>query len=428
MAYPTWPTGVVVSDPIVRPQTSIYGTHFDFMGVGGWMSVPSLDTMYSIPNNASTINADGISSGQRKLGMIIKVTDLNVYYEFDIPGYNSLATTDKLISFADNNNFRVKSIGASGQVEISNVNGLTAALNTKVDKTSITDSAQNDSTLVASAKALFTSIMYSNSGTSIAVGGIAAGTIINNQTVKQVLDLMFAPAFAAGVSSASLAMNNLDPSFNSNNREYGNADLATTLSWSVTKRSNAIATAVIDGTSITLNPAMTVAGLPEANQTGTVLRSIGLNATGVQSFGFAVRDSVNNNIGSTSNSISWYHRRYYGTSATAPADLKTGLSSNTISIYGLSGFSSAPASVRSLNTNYNCAGGKYIYYLYPKNGGTGVLVGFDQVSGGVYNGVNSFSAYTCESVLLMDRFNIQREYYIFYTGYQTGSNINISIP
>ena len=427
-----WPTGVVVSDPVVRPETSVYGTHYDFMGVGGWISVQTLADMYRIPNDATRINPDLISSGQRKLGMVIKVTNLNTYYEFDITGYNDLNDAAKLISFADNNNFKVKNFGGgnAGNPNYQDVIGLNDELNKKVDKISVTDVLINDSLKVASAKALFDNVKYTNSSTYATVGGLPSGSVLNNKTLKEVFDLIFAAPFMGGSSIIGVTVNNQDPGFSGVTREIGNGDLAATVSWTVTKKSNAITSIAVDGTTVILTNGMTIPGLPDATQSGTVNRNIGANGTGIQSYSIAVRDSANTDLGSTSNAINWFHRRYYGTSATTPVALKAGLADRSIQIYGLSGFTSQLSSSRALNNNYNCTGGRFIYYLYPKNGGVNIFPskGYDQVTAGVKNGVNDFSAYTCENVSIQDRFGFARDYYIFYTGFQTGSSVNINVP
>lgn len=429
MAYTAWPTGVVVSDPIVRPQEAIYGTHYDYMGVGGWISVPTLNEMFFLANHPQIINADGISCGQRKLGMVIKITDLNTYYEFDIASYNTLGVPQKLLAFADNNNFKVKNFGGGGVVNYQDVVGLDTQLIKKIDKTSIVNVPSTDQTQVISAKGLLDAITYSNASTSITVGGINAGTSITSKTIQQVFDMIFAPAFAAGNSSIYVVINNPDPGFSNVIREIGNTDLSATVSWSVNKRTNAISSIAVDGTVVTLNQNMTLAGVPFASQGGIVSRSVGAAGQGTQSYQINVTDIAANQLGSGSNAIAWYHRMYFGTAALTPSAFKAGLLDSSISIYGLSGFVNQAASSRSLNNNYDCTGGKYIYYLYPKASGAGIAAnkGFDQVTSNVFNGVNTFSSYTCDSVMLNDRFGAVKEYYIFYTGYQTGKSVNINI-
>ena len=427
MAYTRWPNGVVVSDPIVRPVEAVYGTHYDYMGIGGWISVPNIADMYIIPNNPDIINPDGISSGQRKLGMIIKVTDLNTYYEFDIAGYNSLTVVQQLLAFADNNNFKIKNFGSGGAVNYADVIGLDLALAKKIDKISIVNVASTDVTTVISAKGLLDATVYTNTNTAITVGGLVAGSNLTNKTIIQVLDLIFAPAFQPGSSSISTSVNNPDPGYTSTMREFGNTDLGVTVSWNANKGTNAINTIIVDATNFTINANMLVAGLPSATQTGQVTRLIGASSASPQSFAMVVKDSANNQLGSSSNTVHWYHRFYYGTLVTPPSVLKANLTSGSMLPYGLAGLTSGPCINRSLNVNYDCTGGKYIYYLFPKSGGVNITLGFAAITGGVLNGVNTFSAFTCDSVTITDRFSVARDYYIFYTGYQTGPAVNINV-
>ena len=77
---------------------------------------------------------------------------------------------------------------------------------------------------------------------------------------------------------------------------------------------------------------------------------------------------------------------------------------------------------------YNCAGGKYIYYLYPKSGGTGSVSGGFAAVTSVTVGGFSYSDWTCRSITIKDRFNVSREYWLFYIrGIQSGSAISVVI-
>jgi hypothetical protein len=57
-----------------------YGTHFSYLGVGGYVEVPNLDFRNAIPIS-STIDADGYSSGRRRLGMMVYVMDEDQIYQ-----------------------------------------------------------------------------------------------------------------------------------------------------------------------------------------------------------------------------------------------------------------------------------------------------------------------------------------------------------
>ena len=57
-------------------------THASHFGMGGYMEVPNIAALYSIPSHVSVdLNSDGISSGRRKYGMIVYVIEENKYYQ-----------------------------------------------------------------------------------------------------------------------------------------------------------------------------------------------------------------------------------------------------------------------------------------------------------------------------------------------------------
>jgi len=64
---------------------STYGTHASHLGVGGYMELPDIDHRDSIPVG-SEMNPDKLSSGRRKIGMIVYVISENKYYQL-IPKY-----------------------------------------------------------------------------------------------------------------------------------------------------------------------------------------------------------------------------------------------------------------------------------------------------------------------------------------------------
>ena len=99
------------------PNYSNFGTHFSVYGVGGFMEVYSLsDLYYTIPSgqygainysgnsiplnyikssggssfNTLVLNSDNISSGRRKLGMLVYVYETDQIYQFLINNYSSL--------------------------------------------------------------------------------------------------------------------------------------------------------------------------------------------------------------------------------------------------------------------------------------------------------------------------------------------------
>lgn len=72
--------GLQVGVPIVPPSSgATYGTHSSYLGVGGYVEVPTLSYRNGIPVG-SNINADGYSSGRRRFGMMVYVIEDNKLY------------------------------------------------------------------------------------------------------------------------------------------------------------------------------------------------------------------------------------------------------------------------------------------------------------------------------------------------------------
>jgi len=99
-------------------NTTLFGTHFSIYGVGGYMEVYNLsDLYYTIPSNTYgliqysgntipisfskgsgttfsldtlNLNSDLISSGRRKLGMLVYVYETDQIYQFLIDNYDNL--------------------------------------------------------------------------------------------------------------------------------------------------------------------------------------------------------------------------------------------------------------------------------------------------------------------------------------------------
>lgn len=94
----TYPLGQISIDKSIIPIGN-NGTHFSHAGVGGYVEVPTLKDMYDIPsiseNLNNTIDANGLTSGKRKLGMIVHVLENDKYYQLK-PRYKD---TEKIISW-----------------------------------------------------------------------------------------------------------------------------------------------------------------------------------------------------------------------------------------------------------------------------------------------------------------------------------------
>jgi hypothetical protein len=68
-------------------------THYSHTGVGGYVEFPSIGYRNDIPLDAgSVLGIDGMSSGRRKIGMIVYVRDTNKFYQL-IPNVNGVPIT-----------------------------------------------------------------------------------------------------------------------------------------------------------------------------------------------------------------------------------------------------------------------------------------------------------------------------------------------
>lgn len=108
MAY--W-TGTLLASPIVRGSSGdTYGTHHSILGIGGYMEVNNLTERNAIPVDVvNGIGYDGISSGQRRLGMLVYVhADDTIYQLYVAPSvWSGYTSAGKLNALNDNNNWRV---------------------------------------------------------------------------------------------------------------------------------------------------------------------------------------------------------------------------------------------------------------------------------------------------------------------------------
>lgn len=117
-------SGIQVTSPSSVLSTDTFGTNFSVLGVGGYMEVWSLSDLeylvegtgtiklgntipvvfykrpVSVLTDRITLNSDGISSGRRRLGMMVYVHETEQTYQYVIPNYESLwdVVTDGCIS------------------------------------------------------------------------------------------------------------------------------------------------------------------------------------------------------------------------------------------------------------------------------------------------------------------------------------------
>jgi hypothetical protein len=109
---------IQVLNPFSVARNELFGTNFSVLGVGGFMEVYNLDDLqYTIPSGRTgtiefsgntipiqfkkgsgsvfspdvlTLNSDNISSGRRRLGMLVYVYETDKIYQFIIRNYDSL--------------------------------------------------------------------------------------------------------------------------------------------------------------------------------------------------------------------------------------------------------------------------------------------------------------------------------------------------
>ena len=71
----------VLSGIVPASSASTYGTHYSYLGVGGYVEVPNIDYRNSIPPD-SNMNDEGYSTGRRRYGMMVYVIDEDKLYRF----------------------------------------------------------------------------------------------------------------------------------------------------------------------------------------------------------------------------------------------------------------------------------------------------------------------------------------------------------
>jgi hypothetical protein len=111
--------GTVVASPIVQGASSIdaYGTHYAFLGVGGYqeyLTIAERDAIQIDPLNR--LGDDGLSSGRRRLGMLVYVPETDIVYKLTIPyaTWTGLTTANKVAALGNNANWQPFSSGGGG--------------------------------------------------------------------------------------------------------------------------------------------------------------------------------------------------------------------------------------------------------------------------------------------------------------------------
>jgi hypothetical protein len=118
------PKGAYMGAPLVKETAAdSYGTHYDFNGVGGYFGVPTLADLYTIPYG-EILNEDGYSSGQRRLGMRVRITtttDRGREFVLDIPGYENLTPSQQVSALSSNTAF--VEVAGAGTADLSGFTG-----------------------------------------------------------------------------------------------------------------------------------------------------------------------------------------------------------------------------------------------------------------------------------------------------------------
>lgn len=103
--------GTLLASPIVRGSSGdTYGTHHSILGVGGYMEVNSISERNALPvDTVNGLGYDEISSGQRRLGMLVYVYDNDTTYQLYInpSTWTGLTSTGKVNALSNNNNWKI---------------------------------------------------------------------------------------------------------------------------------------------------------------------------------------------------------------------------------------------------------------------------------------------------------------------------------
>ncbi|QNE38997.1 hypothetical protein F1C16_05225 [Hymenobacter sp. NBH84] len=183
-----------------------------------------------------------------------------------------------------------------------------------------------------------------------------------------------------------------------------------TFSWSIGNNNNTKPSTI----TIKSNGNVIGSGLANNGSQTLDLPTFTLDAGQSRSFSIEATNSQNN-VFTGGLTINTQLARYYGASSLTPGELKAQLANNANGVLSNKDLGGG----RGLESNFNCSGGKYPYYLYQAGFGN---------PGSVQQGPNNFSAYTVEDIVIKDVFGILRNYKLFYTDtIQFSSSFNLRI-
>lgn len=111
-------TGTLLASPIVNGSSGdTYGTQYSVLGVGGYQEFLTIAQRDAIPVNViNGLDYDGLSSGRRRLGMLVYVDATNTTYQLNIPypTWTSLLAAQKVAALANNANWITYTTGGGG--------------------------------------------------------------------------------------------------------------------------------------------------------------------------------------------------------------------------------------------------------------------------------------------------------------------------
>ena len=101
--------GTELASPITTGDDGVlYGTHYSYQGIGGYQEFLTIAQRNSIPvDNSNGLNADGLSSGRRRLMMKVFIYETQLEYQLQVLNWNTLTTTQRLAALGDNTNWKV---------------------------------------------------------------------------------------------------------------------------------------------------------------------------------------------------------------------------------------------------------------------------------------------------------------------------------
>lgn len=113
----------------IKTKDEVWGSHFSHLGVGGFVELPNISYMYDIPVT-DTLSVDKLSSGRRKLGMIVYLLEEKKYYqlrpkktdgtELTMAEWNALSDIEKILKLDPNSamtDSNYNTINGSGKPE-----------------------------------------------------------------------------------------------------------------------------------------------------------------------------------------------------------------------------------------------------------------------------------------------------------------------